>query len=104
MYSETIKTLRKQQGITQEQLAKALGISRSTVAMYEKGEREPNFEMCEAIADYFNCRLSDIIEKTPTEVGVSSRVNRLIKLLESLPDEALDKVYDYISLLSERYK
>lgn len=61
MFSENLKILRNEKNITQQQLADALGLSRSTIGMYEKGEREPDFETSEAIADYFNVRLDDLV-------------------------------------------
>ena len=53
-YSIRIRKLRKQQQLTQEELALELGISRSTLGMYETGKREPDFKTLEKIADYFN--------------------------------------------------
>ncbi len=50
----TLKKLRTSQGLTQTQLADKLGLSFSTISMYERGEREPDFETMESIADYFN--------------------------------------------------
>ena len=61
MFSNNLKMLRNEKHITQQQLADALGLSRSTIGMYEKGEREPDFETSEAIADYFNVRLDDLV-------------------------------------------
>lgn len=56
-FNEVLKCLRTSRGITQAEFAKAMGISPSTVGMYETGEREPNFETEEKIADYFNVSL-----------------------------------------------
>ena len=53
-FGDVLKKLRKQNDLTQNQLGTVLGISESTVGMYERGQREPSFEMLEAIADYFN--------------------------------------------------
>ena len=53
-FSDRIKSLRIERGITQEQLAAMLKVSRSTIGMYEAGKREPDFETSEAIADIFN--------------------------------------------------
>lgn len=50
----TLNRLRKEHGLTQAELGDILGISYSTISMYERGEREPDFETQEAIADYFN--------------------------------------------------
>ncbi len=48
-----LKELRKKSGYTQEQLSKMLNISKSTVSMYENGERTPPPDMLEKIADIF---------------------------------------------------
>ena len=56
-FSEVFKNLRKEKGLTQVEMAKELGISRSAIGMYEQGKREPDFETEEKIADYFNVTL-----------------------------------------------
>lgn len=53
-FAVIIKQLRKKNGYTQEELAKMLKVSKSTISMYEQGERIPAFETMEAIADIFN--------------------------------------------------
>ena len=49
-----LKNLRTSNSLTQDELSKSLKISRSTIGMYEKGAREPDFETLESIADFFN--------------------------------------------------
>lgn len=53
-FSSRLKLLRAQKQISQQELANIIGISKSSINMYERGEREPGFETFEAIADYFN--------------------------------------------------
>ena len=45
--------LRNSKGLTQKELANALGVSPSTIAMYEIGERTPGLKMAKIIADFF---------------------------------------------------
>lgn len=49
-----IRALRKEDGQTQQQLADALGVGKSTISMYENGQREPDYETLEGLADHFN--------------------------------------------------
>lgn len=56
-FNEVLKYLRTSRDVTQAELAKAIGVSASTIGMYETGVREPNFETEEKIADYFNVSL-----------------------------------------------
>lgn len=58
--AENIKTMRMSRNMTQRDLAKALGVSSSTIAMYETARREPDIETMEALADTFNVPLSSI--------------------------------------------
>ena len=66
-FAAVIKRLRIERGITQEQLASMLKISRSTVGMYETGSREPDFETCEAIADIFNVDMDYLLGRSSVE-------------------------------------
>lgn len=50
---EKIKELRKENGITQEELAKNIDVSTSMVGMYETNARKPSYEVLIKIAKYF---------------------------------------------------
>lgn len=62
-----IRIMRKSRGMTQEDLAKAIDQSPSSITMYETGRREPNFETLEAIADAFNVSLYEFIPVAETD-------------------------------------
>lgn len=53
-FGKVLRQLRKEFGLTQKSLSRHLGIAESTIGMYEREQREPDFETLEAIADYFN--------------------------------------------------
>lgn len=53
LFSERLKKLRGERKLSQAGLAKAIGISKSSINMYERGEREPGFETMRSLADYF---------------------------------------------------
>jgi transcriptional regulator with XRE-family HTH domain len=54
MIHDRIKSLREEKKMTQEELAKALGVSPSTIGMYEQGRRSPDHEMLLKISKLFN--------------------------------------------------
>lgn len=60
-FSDMLSYLRKREGLSQKELAEKLGISRSAIGMYERGDREPNFELLEAIADLFNVNMNTLM-------------------------------------------
>jgi transcriptional regulator with XRE-family HTH domain len=53
-FSDILKSLREEYGLTQQELADKVQKSKSSINMYERGEREPNFETMENFADLFN--------------------------------------------------
>ncbi len=52
-FHEKLQELRKQQGITQEQLAESLYVSRTAVSKWESGRGYPNIDSLKAIAVFF---------------------------------------------------
>lgn len=66
-FGERLRMLRTRKGLSQLDFAKQIKISKSAVNMYERGEREPSFEVLETIADYFNVDLDYLLGKTDCE-------------------------------------
>lgn len=63
-FSNIFKALRQTSGYTQQEFADKIGISRSTIGMYETGAREPDFETLEIIADFFNVDTDYLLGRT----------------------------------------
>lgn len=63
-FQSVLKSLRKSLGLTQDELANKLNVSRSTIGMYESGSREPDYETLEAIADFFNVDTDYLLGRT----------------------------------------
>lgn len=63
-FNDMLSYLRKRNGMSQKELAEKIGISRSAVGMYEAGEREPDFETLEALADTFNVNMDTLLGKS----------------------------------------
>lgn len=63
-FQNIFKRLRTSSGLTQVEMAEKLGISRSTIGMYETGAREPDFETLEKIADFFNVDTDYLLGRT----------------------------------------
>lgn len=66
-FNERLRLLRTSRGLSQSDLAKFLGISKSSVNMYERGEREPGLETLEAIGDFFNVDMDYLHGKSDVE-------------------------------------
>lgn len=60
-FSERFKELRQSRKLSQQELANKLNTSKSSVNMYERGEREPGIETLETIADFFNVDMDYLV-------------------------------------------
>lgn len=78
-----LKELREQKGISQSQLAKYLGVVRSTVCQYEKGNRQPDTETLIKIANFLNVTVDELIEReliTPEERAAGASETKKINI------------------------
>lgn len=92
MFKDELKKLRLQKGISQAKLADDLGLSTSTIGMYESGKREPKeLELLELIADYFNVNIDTLVsgQLSATKIPVLGRV------VAGIPLEAIEEIIDY---------
>ncbi|MFD1707690.1 helix-turn-helix domain-containing protein [Siminovitchia sediminis] len=60
-FNVRLKEYRKRAKLTQEEIAKKLGIKRSTYAKYETGENQPDYKMLEKLADFFEVTTDDLL-------------------------------------------
>ena len=59
--SENIQFLRKRKGLTQEQFAEALGVTRQSVSKWESGQSYPEMEKLLQMCDLFGCDLETLV-------------------------------------------
>lgn len=64
---EKLKNLRKERGLTQEQVSENLGITYQAYAHYENGRRKPDPEMLIKLSDFFNITVDKLIGHAPKE-------------------------------------
>ncbi len=113
-FKDMLKFFREKNGLSQAELAKIIGISPSTIGMYETGVRQPNFETEEKIADYFNVSL-DVLrgKKEPTKAQPIILFESMGKHIEAvripvlgdvaagIPIEAIEDIIDYEEIPAE---
>ena len=63
MLSEKIYTLRRKSGLSQEQLAEIIGVSRQAISKWEGGLSVPESEKLIAISEYFNVTLDYLLKE-----------------------------------------
>ena len=89
-----LKEIRQEKNLSQTDIAKALGVTRQAISLYEKGDREPKLETWEKLADFFNVPVDYLL-------GISKdRSTLTIDDLNPEEQEAYERITD---LLSQEY-
>lgn len=85
MFQDNLKTLRKNKGYTQEELASRLKVVRQTVSKWEKGLSVPDEEMLLKIAEEFEVSVSALLgAKIEDEHSKSNVAEQLARINEQL--------------------
>ena len=103
-FKDRLTQLRKEEGLSQEDLAVRVGVSRSTIGMYETGKREPDLETLETFADFFNVNLEYLIGRTgnikPDDLTLKE--TDLIENFKKLDNDDKEKVVEYTKALQQK--
>lgn len=93
-FSDRFKQLRTERRLSQQNLADQLGFSKSSVNMYERGEREPGLESMETIADYFNVDLDYLMGRSdiPNRNDWLKSINKSVVVEPSQPQMKFDNI------------
>lgn len=81
--SKNIRYLRKSKKWSQEELAKRLGVKRSSIAAYERKNVRPRLDFIVGLSKMFDIRMSDLIEKDIEAAGGLSKVKNNYNVPES---------------------
>ena len=85
--NEQIAFLRKQKGLTQEELANALGVTNQAVSKWESAQCCPDIQLLQDIADYFGVSIDElmghdtIVQKQTTDGMNDDLVNNALAIL-----------------------
>ncbi len=85
-FKTNLKRLRELAGYTQEELSIKVGVSKSAISMYERGERFPDEKTLEALADIFNVDMNMLLGKqTGSTYYLSPETAMLAQMLHDNP-------------------
>jgi transcriptional regulator with XRE-family HTH domain len=104
-FDKILKLLRSEKNMSQQELADALDISKSAINMYERGERQPKFEILEQIADYFNVDMDYLLGRTSKTTKVINP-NTLAAHFDGdeYTAEELDKIREFAAFVKASRK
>lgn len=86
-----LKNLRMQNNLSQQQLAKTLGIKQNTLSNYENGITQPDLNLIIKISDFFGCSIDYLLGHQTKNLIYSETLTpiqqRLVELIKKLNDE-----------------
>lgn len=78
-FHNKLYSLRKQKGLSQEELANRLNVSRQTVSKWEVGDSTPDMEKLIAISDLFEISLDELVmDKAPEHIEKSTISTQIV--------------------------
>lgn len=89
-FNEKLQQLRKSKGLTQEELAQAIFVSRTAVSKWESGRGYPNIDSLKELAKYFSVTVDELISPDEIITAAEEEKQELIGNYTSLLCHVLD--------------
>ncbi|TCU64445.1 DNA-binding XRE family transcriptional regulator [Tissierella praeacuta] len=102
MIGKRIKALRNERNLLQKDLAEKLNLSQQTISLYESEKRQPDYQILQSIADFFNVSVdyllgrTDIKDSSVLYVKENNIHNEIIDEIKKLSPESQDELKKYI--------
>lgn len=100
-FHNKLYNLRKQKGLSQEELANRLNVSRQTISKWEVGDSTPDMEKLIAISDMFDISLDELVmDKVPVRKDESLSKSEIVGELKDkiLSDESKKRTKKWIKI------
>ena len=104
-FNEKLQELRKHKGLTQEELAELLFVSRTAVSKWESGRGYPNIDSLKAIARFFGVTIDELLSGdellTIAEIDTEQKENHIRDLVFGLLDISI-AVFFFLPLFGQK--
>ena len=100
-FKTRLRQLRTERKLSQEELGKELHLGTSAISMYERGEREPDFEKLGMIADFFNVSIDYLLGKS--DIQNPNNAQSLFGEDIEVTDEMWEKMKEYANYIKFAY-
>lgn len=103
-FSENLKRIRAERGLTQRDVASILGCSVQSYAQYESGKRKPKIETIKRFADALGVLVPDLYPEGWNDNEVQQYISENPASMEARAVEAVDYIYYYVLGKSINFK
>jgi len=92
-FAKKLSSIRQSKSMSQRELAKLTGINRSTISMWELGEREPAFDQLQVLANALGVTVAELIDDNENQEAIIVRMKQ---------QEEADELAKYLEMLRTR--
>jgi len=96
-----IRELRESQGVSQDALAKALGVAPNTVSRWETTTNKPDLEDLDKLARFFRVSILEFFP--PENTAANDPINALLRTAKQLPTQDLEELQRYAEFRRARH-
>ncbi|GLY11343.1 helix-turn-helix domain-containing protein [Bacillus badius] len=116
LLSERLIKLRKENKKTQQQVADFLGITRPAYTAYERGTRQPDYEILQKLADYYDTNTDYLLGRSDNPHPMSEDEREMLKFfrnpelnlffreMKESPEEQLEELREIWEVIKRRNK
>ncbi|AMP60861.1 helix-turn-helix transcriptional regulator [Enterococcus faecium] len=104
MFGNRLTELRKQRNLTQNDMAKLLGVARTTYSSYEQGRRTPDVEIQNKIADYFGVTLDYLHGRNQKNDSSYTKKQQTVAahIDDDVSDDEMKEILNFIDYIKNR--
>lgn len=106
LLKDQLKKLRIENKKTQQDMADFLGITRPAYTAYETGNRQPDYETLQKIADFYEVSVDYLLGRTNVAAPIGKEETRKSNFFyfdkEGLTDEDIEYLKESVEIMKER--
>ena len=99
-FGSRLRQRREQLGMTQQQLADALGITRAAIGNYEQEVSSPKADILYDVFDVLKCDANFLFQDEMSELSAQPVTHPLLQLYDSMSREEQEQLMEFLPLYS----
>lgn len=102
-FGKTLAALRRQKGLTQDELAEKMNTTKRMISHWEREVKNPSVELVQKLADALNISVKYFYQQKSTTQNdnISRALHKRLELVKNLPPKAQKSVQEYIDMIAK---
>jgi transcriptional regulator with XRE-family HTH domain len=105
---EHLAAIRMKAGLSQEELAKKIGMPQQNIAYWEQSDKPPRSEVLMALADVLKVKVETLLledgsDAMKKKVGPEGKLRKIFEEASNLPRRQQEKIAEFVSVFVKQY-